>query len=304
MHHRRHAAERRERVVHAVRPSRSTCRSSRRPTARRPRRRSGPPCPPCSRPTGSSRSTGRRRASVSFGLPFCSANIANAGDQRPGCPPSPRAAGAPAACPSPVARTSTTNANGISRSAYSLQEVGEPVRVLERVRRVGVEEPAAVRAELLDRHPARRPGRQGSHWVVTSPSTGRSCVAAVCRGSSGSTPWDTSTTANTSASGSRMRMTVRVRSTQKLPRSCECAVRVIPRIIATTTAMPAAADTKFCTVKAEHLGEVAHRHLARVPLPVRVGHEADRGVERAPGGDRAVGSVGLNGRLPCRRSKP
>ena len=41
----------------------------------------------------------------------------------------------------------------------------------------------------------------------------------------------------------------RVRSTQKLPR-VRPRRRMMPRMIATATAMPAAADTKFCTARA------------------------------------------------------
>ena len=103
------------------------------------------------------------------------------------------------------------------------------------------------------------------------------------------TPCEISTTANTRLSGSRMRSNVRTRSTQKLPSSRE-PVRVIPRIRAIATTMPAAADTKFCTVLPEHVGEVADAQLARVPLPVRVGHEADRRVERPHRAD--TGPVG------------
>src|SRR5262245_66567934 len=46
----------------------------------------------------------------------------------------------------------------------------------------------------------------------------------------------------------RIRVTVRVRSTQKLP-SDRVPERVIPRIRPIATAMPAAAETKFWTVK-------------------------------------------------------
>ena len=53
--------------------------------------------------------------------------------------------------------------------------------------------------------------------------------------------------ANTNAIGSRMRSAVRMRSTQKLP-IVRCPARDRPRISATITAMPAAADTKFWTV--------------------------------------------------------
>ena len=45
---------------------------------------------------------------------------------------------------------------------HHLDQVRPPCRVLERVRRVDVEEAAAVRAELLDRRPATPPARPGS----------------------------------------------------------------------------------------------------------------------------------------------
>ncbi len=61
-----------------------------------------------------------------------------------------------------------------------------------------------------------------------------------------SAPWAIRTTAATAAMGRRMRMTIRVRSTQKFPRVFDC-FRVRPRMSATATAMPAAADTKFWT---------------------------------------------------------
>ena len=74
------------------------------------------------------------------------------------------------------------------------------------------------------------------------------------------------------------------------PRSCRSRRRArarMPRISATSTAMPVAAETKFCTVSAEHLRRVAHRRLAAVALPVRVGGEAHGGVERRVGVDGA-----------------
>ena len=49
------------------------------------------------------------------------------------------------------------------------------------------------------------------------------------------------------ASGSRMRTTILVRSTQKFPSVLERR-RTRPRISATATAMPTAAETKFWTV--------------------------------------------------------
>ena len=61
------------------------------------------------------------------------------------------------------------------------------------------------------------------------------------------TPPTSSTTAATTAIGSRMRTVPRTRSTQKLPiRSVLC--RAMPRISAIATARPTAAETKFCTV--------------------------------------------------------
>ena len=69
---------------------------------------------------------------------------------------------------------------------------------------------------------------------------------------------------------------------------------------ATATAMPTPAETKFCTASADHLREVAHARLADVGLPVGVGREADRGVEREQA--RHVRHVrGLSGRRPCSR---
>ena len=62
------------------------------------------------------------------------------------------------------------------------------------------------------------------------------------------TPPARSTTAATAASGRRMRVVPRTRSTQKLPmRSVSC--RAMPRISAIATARPVAAETKFWTVR-------------------------------------------------------
>ena len=62
------------------------------------------------------------------------------------------------------------------------------------------------------------------------------------------TPHASSTIATTNASGSRMRSVVRIMSTQKLP-TVRLPARDSPRISATITAIPAAADTKFWTVR-------------------------------------------------------
>ncbi len=58
--------------------------------------------------------------------------------------------------------------------------------------------------------------------------------------------------------------------------------------------------------QAQHLGEVAHRRLAAVALPVGVGGEAHRRVERHLGRDRAE-PAGLSGSAPARaaaRTRP
>ncbi|GAA3159240.1 hypothetical protein GCM10020001_099080 [Nonomuraea salmonea] len=63
------------------------------------------------------------------------------------------------------------------------------------------------------------------------------------------TPPATSTSAPAKAIGSRMRSVPRTRSTQKLPIVADSR-RAKPRTRATATAMPAAAETKFCTASA------------------------------------------------------
>ena len=61
------------------------------------------------------------------------------------------------------------------------------------------------------------------------------------------TPSATSTIAARNEIGSSTRVTLRVRSTQKLPMR-SLPARTKPRTSATATAMPTAAETKFCTV--------------------------------------------------------
>jgi hypothetical protein len=72
--------------------------------------------------------------------------------------------------------------------------------------------------------------------VVTSVPPDRFCTA----------PPMMSATAASTLIGSRTRNVIRVRSTQKLP-SCSVLFRAKPRTSATATAMPTAAETKFCT---------------------------------------------------------
>ena len=72
--------------------------------------------------------------------------------------------------------------------------------------------------------------------VVTSVPADRFCTA----------PSATSTTAPTTAMGSRIRKHPRTRSTQKFP-TRSVRDRAKPRTRATATAIPTAADAKFCT---------------------------------------------------------
>ena len=62
------------------------------------------------------------------------------------------------------------------------------------------------------------------------------------------TPWLTSTMAATKAMGSRTRTVPRTRSTQKLPMVSDRR-RTSPRMRATATARPTAAETKFWTAR-------------------------------------------------------
>ncbi len=72
---------------------------------------------------------------------------------------------------------------------------------------------------------------------------------------------------------------IRVRSAQKLPRlSPRLAAKARAR--AAATAMPAAAEAKFCTVRPAIWAKWLSGALAGVELPVGVGDEADGGVER------------------------
>ena len=77
--------------------------------------------------------------------------------------------------------------------------------------------------------------------------------------------------------------------------------RTMPRISAIAIAMPTAADDEVADGRARAPGvRCDHRDLARVVLPVRVGVEADRGVEgEVPG--TAGAPVGLSGRTAWRR---
>ena len=108
-------------------------------------------------------------------------------------------------------------------------------------------------AELaLKKPPPLLPSSLMASWLATGPPVSTcECPARVDMVESVklcTTPPATSRIAATNDSGSRMRIVPRVRSTQKLP-SAPLRERTNPRIRATATAMPTAAERKFCTAR-------------------------------------------------------
>ena len=160
------------------------------------------------------------------------------------------------------------------------------------MRRVDVEEAAAVGAELLDRDLRRRRARAAMICSVTRVAVGvlrrpASSVAVVVRAER---LHDALRDEHEREDERERQQDVERAARQVDPEVADAVRRCLrakPRISATSTAMPVAAETKFCTVEPEHLREVAHRRLAAVALPVRVRGEADGGVERRVGADRA-----------------
>ena len=132
--------------------------------------------------------------------------------------------------------------------------------------RVGVRDPAAVRAQLLDRLLARdrRPVDRLRRALHRSRSADprRLCT----------TPWLASSNAITAASGTSTRTVTRVRSTQKLP------IR-----------------------QPGHLREMAHRRLARVVCQF-VFDTKLAAVLNANADGTPPTSVGFSGSAPCTRS--
>ncbi len=87
------------------------------------------------------------------------------------------------------------------------------------------------------------------------------------------------------------------RSTQKFP-TVEPLRRAMPRIRAAITPIPARGGGEVLHRQAGGLSEVAHRRLTAIRLPVGIGHEADRCVERRVGRDsRSGGRVEREGSL-------
>ena len=130
-------------------PRRSRCRWWRRRTAPSRGCRTGPPCPPARAPAAS--------AAGPFGC--VSAHQATASR-----PPHSTPITASSTWPCRVSRDHDAERAGQAdrddQQQEDLEQVGPGVRVLERVRGVGVEDPAAVGAQLLDRLLAGRRGQR------------------------------------------------------------------------------------------------------------------------------------------------
>ena len=163
---------------------------------------------------------------------------------------------------------------GSTQDQEHLEQVGERRRVLERVRRVGVDEAAAVGAQLLDH--LLGGDRARGRWSACAPS--RSSRRRSRRRSAGR-PARPGRARRRSAIGSSTYSVQRGRRPPRSCRSCRRAGGRCPRTSATAIAMPDRGRDEVLDGEADRLGEVAHRRLARVVLPVGVGGEADGGVE-------------------------
>ena len=199
---------------------------------------------------------------------------------------------------------------GDQEDRQHLQEVRERRRVLERMRGVGVEEAAAIGAEFLDRflrsdrphrdrlrgrrhvsharrrraHPSARCRRHPSSAPDTAspPACARPCSASKFW----ITPWLARNNASTNDSGSRIHSVVRVRSTQALPRPFAL-LRAKPADQRDRHHDAGGGRKEVLHRQPGHLGEIAHRRFAGVALPVGIGDERHRGVERRIRRDRA-----------------
>ncbi len=136
---------------------------------------------------------------------------------------------------------------------------------------------------------------------VTVAVTDRSIVVAmVSPDRFCTTPKPMSTTAATREMGSRTRSPPRTRSTQKLPR-VRPRRRRMPRMMATAIAMPAAAETKFCTARAtiwdRWLMAPSPEYHCQLVLVMKLTAAFQAPYSGTPGR-----SVGLTGREPWTRS--
>ena len=92
------------------------------------------------------------------------------------------------------------------------------------------------------------------------------------------TPWLANRSATPMESGRRTRVVVRTRSTQKFP-IVSLRRRASPRIKRDRDRDPDGCRHEVLHRQPRHLGQMAHRRLAAVVLPVRVRDETDGGIE-------------------------
>ena len=197
--------------------------------------------------------------------------------------PSRRARPSPAACPSPGVRRRTRARTGSASSAKISSRFVNGVGFESGCAEFALSVPPPfVPSSLIASWLANGP--PGIDWVAPS-----SVRASVNPSKLWIAPRATSTSASTIASGRRIRVTARVRSTQKLP-IVSLRRRVMPADERDRDRDPDRRRDEVLDGEPAHLREVAHRRLAAVVLPVRVGDEADGGVERER--RRDAGDVG------------
>ena len=163
--------------------------------------------------------------------------------------------------------------DGDQQQRPDLQDVGPGVRILERMRRIGVEEAAAVGAEFLDDFLARhRPDRNGlfrSFEGCRVDGAGKRLGHA--QSDKDEREDERNRQKNVEADAGHIDPEIADgrgggadESAHQRESHCETGRR----------------RQEVVHGKAEHLGQMAHRGLAAIVLPVGVGDEADRGVER------------------------
>ena len=271
---RHHPAERRVAVVHRVHGAGRRAGRRAGEDRRRRRRRSGSPCLRSLPPGCVDVAVWLTPSAASFGLPFDLEQRAEPGDDEPDRDHHREEHVALLLVADELA-VRVGEREPDHRQQVDLEEVREPVRVLERVRGVRVPEPAAVRADLLDRLLARARAARGSPAVAFERADRRRSRARFC-----TTPWR-----DEARSRRRRRAGRNTRSDAAGEVDPEVADRVRPA--AGQAADQGDRDREPDRGRHEvlhrepgHLGEVAHRRLGGVALPVRVRDEADRGVER------------------------
>ena len=198
---------------------------------------------------------------------------------------------------------------GDQEDRQHLREIGQRRRVFIRVRRVGVEETAAVGAQELDRLlRGERPHRQ--RLFLRRRRFGQDLAGGVLeRLAGGIEAWcfvgggfdrgrrfervevlDRALAGEEEGVGDRERQQHVERDTGEVDPGVAEGLRTMPGEAADQGDDDGDAGRRREEVlhrQGEHLGQVAHRRFAAVALPVGVGDEADRGVERRVGRDRA-----------------